>query len=575
MVLLVILLLQAALVIVPSITVASAAGNVTINDFTCNITKGTAPLEARLTGNVTGEVSKWQWDFYNPRSKLWSYSTGNITTSHTFGRRLSLGVYGVFNVTLVVSGPGGNATLKKVDYVVANKNTTGLPNSSFSASTISGNAPLNVTFTDDSTNTTSRLWYFGLKDTSTEKNPTYTFTSPGTYRVVLEVSNSRGWDATSQEIIVQGNQQGKILPEADFDVDTSNGLNVQFTDLSQNANSSNWNFGDGTNSTEYSPMHIYSKAGNYSVHLTVSNDNGTSLATKNISVEENSSNTENDNGGDSSGSDNGGSSDGGGDSIGTATVVDSSSNDVISSGSSSSDGNGGGGAGASPESQSNVEAKELSQTFIGNGNSVNFNFPQNATPVINISFDSKKTVGMTTTIVEMLINQSTLVSEPPSDEVYKYLNIWVGNNGFAAPDNIENAIVYFKVEKSWIQDKNIDKSFITLNRFNDTKWDALPTSLTGEDDKYLYFAAKTPGFSSFAITGKITENNVNATPSENQTGPSIGSLENNERNATNVEQTPEQTQSPSTSDNGSKKSPGFGIIYCIIGLFAVFLYKRK
>lgn len=550
--------MQAALVILPSITVASAAGNVTINDFTCNITKGTAPLETRLTGNVTGEVTKWQWDFYNPRSKLWSYSTGNITTSHTFGRRLSLGVYGVFNVTLVVSGPDGNATLKKIDYVVANKNTTGLPNASFSASTISGNAPLKVIFTDNSTNATSSLWYFGLKDTSMEKNPTYTFTSPGTYRVVLEESNSRGWDATSQEIIVQGQQQGNVLPDADFDVDTSNGLNVQFTDLSQNANASNWNFGDGTNSTEYSPMHIYSKAGNYSVHLTVSNDNGTSLSTKNISVEDNSSNTENDNGGSSS--------DGGGDSIGTATVVDSSSSDVTSGGSSNSDGSGGGGTGGSPEPQSNVEAKELSQTFIGNGNSVNFDFPQNATPVMNISFDSKKTAGMTATIVEMLINQSTLVSEPPADEVYKYLNIWVGNSGFATPDNIENAAVYFKVEKSWIQDKNIDKSSITLNRFNDTKWDALPTNLTGEDDKYLYFKAETPGFSSFAITGKITANEaVNTTPIENQTRPNIESLENNASNATNVE----QTQTPST------KSPGFDAVFEIVGLLAVFLYKRK
>jgi PGF-pre-PGF domain-containing protein len=558
MVLLIILLMQTALVILPSITVASAAGNVTINDFTCNITKGTAPLEARLTGNVTGEVTKWQWDFYNPRSKLWSYSTGNITTSHTFGRRLSLGVYGVFNVTLVVSGPDGNATLKKIDYVVANKNTTGLPNASFSASTISGNAPLKVIFTDNSTNATSSLWYFGLKDTSMEKNPTYTFTSPGTYRVVLEESNSRGWDATSQEIIVQGQQQGNVLPDADFDVDTSNGLNVQFTDLSQNANASNWNFGDGTNSTEYSPMHIYSKAGNYSVHLTVSNDNGTSLSTKNISVEDNSSNTENDNGGSSS--------DGGGDSIGTATVVDSSSSDVTSGGSSNSDGSGGGGTGGSPEPQSNVEAKELSQTFIGNGNSVNFDFPQNATPVMNISFDSKKTAGMTATIVEMLINQSTLVSEPPADEVYKYLNIWVGNSGFATPDNIENAAVYFKVEKSWIQDKNIDKSSITLNRFNDTKWDALPTNLTGEDDKYLYFKAETPGFSSFAITGKITANEaVNTTPIENQTRPNIESLENNASNATNVE----QTQTPST------KSPGFDAVFEIVGLLAVFLYKRK
>ena len=216
----------------------------------------------------------------------------SITTGHTFGRA---GAYGVFNVTLVVSGPGGNDSLKKIDYVVGNKNTTGLPNASFSASSTSGNAPLNVTFTDNSKNATSSLWYFGLKGTSKEKNQTYNFTSPGTYRVVLEVSNSRGWDATAQEIIVQG--QGKVLPEADFDADTSNGLTVQFADLSQNGNGFNWNFGDGTNSTEYSPAHVYSTVGNYTVHLTVSNENGTSSTAKIINVQESSSSDGSDNGG--------------------------------------------------------------------------------------------------------------------------------------------------------------------------------------------------------------------------------------------------------------------------------------
>ena len=29
----------------------------------------------------------------------------------------------------------------------------------------------------------------------------------------------------------------------------------------------NWNFGDGTNSTEQNPVHTYSKAGNYTVNL--------------------------------------------------------------------------------------------------------------------------------------------------------------------------------------------------------------------------------------------------------------------------------------------------------------------
>ena len=62
-VLLVLLLLQTTLAIIPSITVASAAGNVTINDFTCENLKGTVPFTTRLNGNVTGEVTKWEWDF--------------------------------------------------------------------------------------------------------------------------------------------------------------------------------------------------------------------------------------------------------------------------------------------------------------------------------------------------------------------------------------------------------------------------------------------------------------------------------------------------------------------------------
>jgi PGF-pre-PGF domain-containing protein len=555
LVLSVILLMQAALATIPSIPVASAAGNVTINDFNSNVTKGIIPLDTRFNANVTGNVSEWQWVFYNPQLNKWSYSSVNGTTGHNFGKN---GVYGVFSVTLVVSGPDGNDSLKKIDYVIANQNTTGLPTASFTASATSGNAPLKVSFTDTSTDANSTLWYFGTKDTSTEKNPTFEFTSPGTYRVVLEVSNSRGWDAIAQEIIVTGQQQKQVLPEVDFDADTSTGRSVQFIPLSKNGNAFVWTFGDGKKSIEYNPAHTYAVAGNYTVGLTVSNEYGANYINKTINVQEEIiSNSESSSNGDLS-------------------ETDSDPDSSNSGHSSSSGGSGSGGAGTSPEPQSNVEAKEISRTFISSGNSVSFTFPQNVTSIMKISFDSKKTTGKTTAIVETLKNQSTLVSEPPADKLYKYINIWVGNSGFATPDNIENPVVYFKVEKSWIQDKNMDKSSINLNRYNNSKWEQLSTNLSGEDDNYLYFTANTQGFSSpFAITGEMAAKEaLNVTSSETQTGPNIGSLENNASNEKNVKQTPEQ-QATNTSTKQSKKTPGFEMISGITAMLAVFLYRRK
>jgi PGF-pre-PGF domain-containing protein len=311
-------------------------------------------------------------------------------------------------------------------------------------------------------------------------------------------------------------------------------LNVQFTDTSTGALSSwFWEFGDGINSTQQNPSHIYSEAGNYTVKLTVSNTNGTDSNSATITV-----------------------------------LADSGSGDSSSGGSSgsshSSGGSSGGGAGGSPEPATNVEVKELSQTFVNSGKSVKFDFPRNATPVVSISFDSKKTAGKTTTIVEMLKEKSTLVTGMPSDEVYKYLNIWVGNSGFATPNNIEDAVVNFKVDKSWIKDKKIDKSSITLNRYNDKKWNQLPASLSGEDNKYLYFTAKVPGFSAFAITGKSTAQEA---VTETQAEPNTENLEQRNVSTEDVKQTPEQKESTSI--------PGFEIASGIVCLFSVFLYKRR
>lgn len=60
----------------------------------------------------------------------------------------------------------------------------------FSACPLTGDAPLTVQFSDTSEGlVSSRTWSFGDGATSTEKNPVYTYTAPGTYKVSLTVSN--------------------------------------------------------------------------------------------------------------------------------------------------------------------------------------------------------------------------------------------------------------------------------------------------------------------------------------------------------------------------------------------------
>ncbi|MGB9938963.1 PGF-pre-PGF domain-containing protein [Methanosarcina sp.] len=322
-----------------------------------------------------------------------------------------------------------------------------------------------------------------------------------------------------------------LFPVADFSANVTSGyapLSVQFTDLSQHAISRNWSFGDGATSTEKNPMHTYSAAGTYTVSLTAGNANGT--FSKNAQ---------------------------------TNVMQESSSSSGSSGGSSHSSSGGSSGGGGSPEPARNVEVKEISQAHVANGKPVKFDFAKNATCVVYVTFDAKKTVGKTTTIAEQLKTKSTLVSNLSSGEVYKYFNLWVGNSGFATEKNIGNPVVCFKVEKSWTEDKDIDQASITLNRYSDKKWSQLPVKLLKEDDKYLYFTAETPEFSFFAITGKAGEKEAGV-----ETKPETDTQDPGQ----NI------TASETKQETGTGKipsTPGFEAVYFVACLLTVFLHKRK
>ena len=74
------------------------------------------------------------------------------------------------------------------------------------------------------------------------------------------------------------------IPVADFSFQSSNDSvvpdTVTFRNLSQNATSYKWDFGDYHSSTETNPVHIYTIAGNYTIELKAYSDNKEQWAIK-------------------------------------------------------------------------------------------------------------------------------------------------------------------------------------------------------------------------------------------------------------------------------------------------------
>ncbi|WP_298269791.1 choice-of-anchor D domain-containing protein [Geobacter sp.] len=74
-----------------------------------------------------------------------------------------------------------------------------------------------------------------------------------------------------------------LTPVVNFSASPTQGSGpfiVNFTDLSQNATSWSWDFGDGTKSTLQNPSHVYSTPGSYTVTLTATNANGSTTLQK-------------------------------------------------------------------------------------------------------------------------------------------------------------------------------------------------------------------------------------------------------------------------------------------------------
>ena len=175
--------------------------------------------------------------------------------------------------------------------------------------------------------------------------------------------------------------------------------------------------------------------------------------------------------------------------------------------------------------------------------------------------------------VEMLYNTSSLVNYAPLNEVYKNLNIWVKNKGWANPRNMENATITFKVNKSWIDDNNILISNIIMNRYYESHWHPLTTSLIDCDGDYCYFISQTQGFSSFAVT---TRREYMGNPG----GGGIADKPKTDENGLSVNPSADDNLSGINASTDQKQdSPGFnlsaGLLSLLICLGSIIYCKKR
>jgi len=104
--------------------------------------------------------------------------------------------------------------------------------------------------------------------------------------------------------------------------------------------------------------------------------------------------------------------------------------------------------------------------------------------------------------IKKLENKPPIAVKEPNGRVYQYMNITFWNLSAA---NVEIGKIRFDVNKDWIENGSINKSTILLERYFNNDWQKLKTTLDNEDDNNFYYMAETPGFSIFAITGRILE----------------------------------------------------------------------
>lgn len=203
-----------------------------------------------------------------PVSSLWIFPDGSTSTD--------------INPTKVFAA-SGPVTIKLInnygncsDSVTKTITISAKPTIDFkTVDTVKCQPPSVVNFTN-STNASTYQWNFGDGGTSTQANPSHTYTQFGNYTVGLVATTANGCvDSLKKTDLIKIQKPVISFPDLPQKgcIPYTTTFNSNITTVDKVA-SYQWNFGDGGTSTAANPNYTYTKRGTYDVTLTITTSTG-------------------------------------------------------------------------------------------------------------------------------------------------------------------------------------------------------------------------------------------------------------------------------------------------------------
>ncbi len=235
-------------------------------NFSTNANSGCAPLDVIFTTNGDNNITEWTWDFGDGNIVT---TTENVIT-HTY---LTSSIY---DINLTATNIHGCIT--SITHTDAIDIYSDIVPQLIADNTNSCETPFTVNFSNTSTGNLSNvsyLWDFGDGQTSTEENPSITYTEANNYDVSLTITNNI--TECSNNTTIPNFIQIGADPMFSFSTENNNCNQVTTTFTNETPEEVvifHWDFGDGNTSNLEHPIYTYSSVGCYTPSLTVTTTQG-------------------------------------------------------------------------------------------------------------------------------------------------------------------------------------------------------------------------------------------------------------------------------------------------------------